>query len=93
MNNIRENEFNKNVIEVYTQEPGFTGYKGFEFNKIDDIEDILKANMPAYDQIELKYDGSITTGVFYTLNGNLIRKIEMRYDGSSNLTGVLKTDY
>jgi len=47
MNNIRESEFNKNVIQVYTQESGFTGYKGFEFNKIDDIEDILKSGVTA----------------------------------------------
>ena len=93
MNNIREKEFNKNVIEVYTQEPGFTGYKGFEFHKIDDIEDLLKSNIPVYNKIELKYDGSNnTTGVFFSLNGSLTRTIEMRYDGS-NLTGVLKTDY
>jgi len=93
MKNIRENEFNKNVIEVYTQEPGFTGYKGFEFNKIDDIEDILRSNLPVYDSIKLEYDGSNnTTGVFFSLSGNLTRKIEMRYNGS-NLTGVLKTDY
>ena len=92
MNNIREKESNKNVIQVYTQEPGFTGYKGFDFNKIDEIEDILRSNLPVYDKIELKYDGANTTGVFYSLSGNLIRKIEMKYDGS-NLTGVLRTDY
>jgi hypothetical protein len=33
MNNIREKELNKNVIQVYTEEAGFTGYKGFEFHK------------------------------------------------------------
>jgi hypothetical protein len=43
MNNIREKELNKNVIQVYTEEVGFTGYKGFEFHKIDDIESILQA--------------------------------------------------
>lgn len=36
MSNIKENEFNKNVAEVYTEEPGFTGYKGLDFGKIDD---------------------------------------------------------
>lgn len=42
MANIHENVFNKNVIEVYTEEPGFTGYKGLEWNKLDNIEDILR---------------------------------------------------
>jgi hypothetical protein len=41
MPNQRDPNFNKNVIEVYTEEPGFTGYKGLEWNKIDGIEDIL----------------------------------------------------
>lgn len=41
MPNQRDPNFNKNVIEVYTEEPGFTGYKGLEWNKIDSIEDIL----------------------------------------------------
>ena len=42
MPNIHEPNFNKNVIEVYTEEPGFTGYKGLEWNKLDNIEDILR---------------------------------------------------
>lgn len=42
MPNIREPNFNKNVIEVYTEEPGFTGYKGLEWNKLDSVEDILR---------------------------------------------------
>jgi hypothetical protein len=42
MSNIHEPNFNKNVIEVYTEEPGFTGYKGLEWNKLDNIEDILQ---------------------------------------------------
>lgn len=40
--NIRQKEFNKNVIQVYTQEPGFTGYKGFDFTAIDELESILR---------------------------------------------------
>jgi len=42
--NIKENSFNKNVIEVYTQEPGFTGYKGLDWNRLDDIEDLVNKN-------------------------------------------------
>lgn len=41
MTNIQDTNFNKNVIEVYTEEPDFTGYKGLEWNKLDDIENIL----------------------------------------------------
>ena len=38
MANIQDSNFNKNVSMVYVEQPGFTGYKGFDFNKIDDIE-------------------------------------------------------
>jgi len=41
MSNIYDKNFNKNVIEVYTEEIGFTGYKGLEWNKLDNIEEIL----------------------------------------------------
>lgn len=41
MPNIYDPNFNKNVVEVYTEEPGFTGYKGLDWNKLDSIEDIL----------------------------------------------------
>ena len=41
MANIYDPNFNKNVVEVYTEEPGFTGYKGLDWRKLDSIEDIL----------------------------------------------------
>lgn len=41
MGNIKDPNFNKNVSMVYVEEVGFTGYKGFDFTKIDSIEDIL----------------------------------------------------
>jgi hypothetical protein len=41
MSNIYDPNFNKNVVEVYTEEPGFTGYKGLDWTKLDSIEDIL----------------------------------------------------
>ena len=163
MSNIHEKNFNKNVIEVYTEEPGFTGYKGLEWNKLDSIEDILTGsngsnsylsgilenttsidgkifvtgdpypagvqgtivfqadltsqfdnveisgtagsnineltntisnNFTAYNSIELLYDGSSNnTGVFYKTNGVTTRVINMQYDLSNNLTGVVKIDY
>jgi len=41
MANVYDKNFNKNVVEVYTEEPGFTGYKGLDWTKLDSIEDIL----------------------------------------------------
>lgn len=41
MSNAYNPDFNKNVVMVYTEEPGFTGYKGLDFTKLDSIEDIL----------------------------------------------------
>ena len=41
MPNYYNPNFNSQVTMVYTEEPGFTGYKGFDFNKIDEIESIL----------------------------------------------------
>jgi hypothetical protein len=45
MANIQDPEFNKNVSMVYTEEPGFTGYKGLDFTKIDDVEQILRVSL------------------------------------------------
>jgi len=42
MGNIYDKNFNKNVVEVYTEEIGFTGFKGLEWNKLDSLEDILQ---------------------------------------------------
>jgi len=41
MPNIYDPNFNKNVVEVYTEEPGFTGFKGLDWRKLDSIKDIL----------------------------------------------------
>ena len=43
--NIQNTEFNKNVAMVYTQEANFTGYKGLDWNKLDNIEDILNGGI------------------------------------------------
>ena len=43
--NSRTPVFNKNVIQVYTEESGFTGYKGFDFTAIDEVENILKTEI------------------------------------------------
>lgn len=41
MPNQKDLAFNKNVSMVYVEEIGFTGYKGLDFTKLDNIEDIL----------------------------------------------------
>jgi hypothetical protein len=38
MPNIQYLNFNKNVSMVYVEENGFTGYRGFDFTKIDEVE-------------------------------------------------------
>ena len=43
--NLRTPVFNKNVVQVYTEESGFTGYKGFDFRAIDEVESILKTDI------------------------------------------------
>lgn len=45
MTNIHDINFNKNVVQVYVEEEGFTGYKGLEWNKLDSIEDILNSGI------------------------------------------------
>ena len=46
--NIKQSEFNKNVIQVYTQEANFTGYKGFDFTAIDDLEYLIRQQLIPY---------------------------------------------
>jgi len=66
MSNIKEDSFNKNVIEVYTQEPGFTGYKGLDWNRLDDIEDLINKNG---DWISNDIVGSNNETVIYANSG------------------------
>ena len=42
MPNQQDPNFNKNVSMVYIEEAGFTGYRGLDFTKLDNIEDILR---------------------------------------------------
>jgi len=76
MANIQDTEFNKNVSMVYVEEAGYTGYRGLDFTKIDDIEDILRSVIsgafvsglvvfphdlsPIYDGIQTYPEKSIT---------------------------------
>lgn len=61
--NIKQTDFNRNVIQVYTEEPNFTGYKGFDFTAIDDLEYLLRAKLiPVSSGIEsILKNGSINT--------------------------------
>lgn len=70
MANIKDPNFNKNVSMVYVEEPGFTGYKGFDFTKIDNIEDILTGvggSGPNYYLSGIKTDtASLDSKIFAT---------------------------
>lgn len=66
------------------------GYAGAD---ISGINAAVSSNFPVYNSIELFYDGSSNnTGVFYKSNGITKRIIQMRYNGSSLLTGITKID-
>lgn len=75
MPNIREPNFNKNVIEVYTEEPGFTGYKGLEWNKLDSVEDILRQGV-----VVSGFDANLNTT--NSILGNINNKIFVTGDPS-----------
>lgn len=48
MINAQDPNFNKNVSMVYVSEPGFTGYRGLDFTKLDEVEpklDTLQATI------------------------------------------------
>ena len=38
MEPAKSNQFNKNVVMLYTQEPDFTGYKSLEYSAISALE-------------------------------------------------------
>lgn len=42
MVNQKDPNFNKNVSMVYVEELNFTGYKGLDFTKLDDLESLLR---------------------------------------------------
>jgi len=79
MPNIQDVNFNKNVSMVYVEEAGFTGYRGFDFSKIDNVEDILKQGVvvSGFDQ------GSVTTNAI--LSG--VRSSTQSIDGKLFITG------
>lgn len=49
-------------------------------------------SLPAYDRINLTYDGSgNVTGVGYLKNNASVASLSLQYDGSGNLTSVIKS--
>jgi len=66
MSNIQDPEFNKNVSMVYTEEPGFTGYKGLDFTKIDDLEQILRVSLATGENSTNSLLSGINSKLFYT---------------------------
>jgi hypothetical protein len=66
MSNIQDPDFNKNVSMVYTEEPGFTGYKGLDFTKIDDVEQILRTSIGTGANSTNSYLSGINEKLFVT---------------------------
>ena len=64
MPNIQDINFNKNVSMVYVEEQGFTGYKGLDFTKLDNVEDILRqgVRISGFD-VNLTTTNSILSGI------------------------------
>jgi len=93
MANININDpSEKRISLVYNSD--ITGFQALDFSKLDDVESLVRNAYPQYDAVELYYNGANNnTGVYYKLNGNLVRKLEIKYDGSSNVTGVFTTNY
>jgi len=65
MANIYDPNFNKNVVEVYTEEPGFTGFKGLDWNKLDDVENILRQGVVVSGSIA---DSAYISGIKFDTN-------------------------
>jgi hypothetical protein len=70
LENIKRTDLNKNVMQVWTQEPDFTGYKGFDFTAIDDLESLIKDGLIPY-----------TTGIKGILENNSINvnQLDLNY--------------
>ena len=81
----------KRISLVYNND--ISGYQALDFSKLDNIEDLVRNSFPVYNSIELYYNGTNNTGVYYKLNGTLVRVTELRYDGFNNVTGILTTNY
>ena len=79
MPNIQDLNFNKNVSMVYVEEPGFTGYKGFDFTKVDDIEKILQQGVVISGSIA---DSAYISGI--KVNTDDIKTIAQNIDTSAN---------
>ena len=92
MANININDpSEKRISLVYNSD--ITGFQALDFSKLDDVEALVRNAYPQYNQVELFYDGTNNTGVYFKLDGTLVRKMDIRYDGSNNVTGVFTTNY
>ena len=76
MPNIQDPNFNKNVSMVYVEEHGFTGYKGLDFTKLDNLEDILQEGVvvSGFD-VNLVTTNAVLSGIkndTNSINANLV---------------------
>lgn len=79
MPNIQDLNFNKNVSMVYVEENGFTGYKGFDFTKIDSVEDLLRQGVVVSGSLA---DSAYISGI--KVNTDDIETIVQNIDISAN---------
>lgn len=81
----------KRISLVYNSD--ISGFQALDFSKLDNLEDLVRNSFPVYNSIELYYNGTNNTGVYYKLNGALVKVTELKYDGSNNVTGIFTTNY
>lgn len=79
MSNIQDKNFNKNVSMVYVEEHGFTGYKGLDFTKLDNLEDILRQGVVVSGSLA---DSAYISGI--KINTDNIETIAQNIDTSTN---------
>lgn len=92
MSNITSKDVTeKRISLVYNSD--ITGFQALDFSRIDELETLVRNAYPEYDSMELYYNGGNNTGIAYIKNNTVFRTVELRYDGSNNVTGIYKIDY
>ena len=72
MEPAKSDQFNKNVVMLYTQEPDFTGYKSLEYSAISALEAKTSGIFNIVKEINQKIE---TTGDLYT--GILVQQADL----------------
>lgn len=94
MNPARSQEFNKNVVMVYSEEVGFSGYKSLEEKKLSNIETSISGVL---DYSKLINSKMMVTGDLYT--GIIVHQMDLNavYDNidiagfaGADISGILE---